>query len=220
MKKKLLFGILLILVLVVAGCSPNTGADAEPAAPAPIEEPQASEPESNEAEESDRQVPETQDDGEGTSEEAVEITYLDDYVFEDADGNEVRMSDYAGKIVVIDYWATSCGYCIREMPDIARVHAEYDDVVFISASIGDSAKSLQKYIDDNAEQGIVYDHDLVLDTNNSAWVFNVTGTPTKVYVGPNREFIGAVPGFTEYEQMKTTIDRVYEILDEIGVETY
>lgn len=218
MKKKLLFGILLILVLVVAGCSPNTGADAEAAAPAPIEEPVDSQ--TSEAEPSEAQSPEAQESGEEASEEAVEITYLDDFVFEDAEGNEVRMSDYAGKIVVIDYWATSCGYCIKEMPDIAKVDAEYEDVVFISVSIGDSAKSLQKYIDDNAEEGIVYEHDLVLDTNNSAWVFNVTGTPTKVYVGPNREFIGAVPGFTEYEQMKTTIDRVYEILEEIDVETY
>lgn len=210
MKKKLLFGIVLILVLMVAGCSPNTGGGAEPEAPVAIEEPASEAPDSEavEAEEAD------------AAGEEVEITYLDDFVFEDVEGNEIRMSDYAGKVVVLDYWATSCGYCIKEMPEIVRLHAEYEDVVFISPSIGDNVKSLKKFIDDKAEEGIVYEHDLVLDTNNSAWVFNVTGTPTKIYVGPNREFIGAVPGAMDYQQNKDTIDRVFEILDEIGVEVY
>ncbi len=212
MKKKFLFGIVLILVLVVAGCSPITSGGMEPEAPAEIVETESA-PETVEGEVVEAEA-------QASEEEEVEITYLDDYVFEDAAGNEIRMSDYAGKIVVLDYWATSCGYCIKEMPDLARLDAEYEDVVIISASIGDSAKSLQKFIDDNAEAGIVYEHDLVLDTNNSAWVFNVTGTPTKIYVGPNREFIGAVPGAMDYDQNKGTIDRVFEILEEIDVELY
>ena len=201
-KKKLLFGGLLILVLLVAGCSPAVNGDVKPIASEGMEPTEA--------------VTETPP---AESEELV-LEYLDDFVFEDAEGNEVRMSDYAGKVVVLDYWATSCGYCIKEMPDIARIDAEYEDVVIISVSIGDSARSLQKYIDDEADDGIVYEHDLVLDVNNSAWVFNVTGTPTKVYVGPNREFIGAVPGAAEYEDNVATIERVFEILKEIDVELY
>jgi len=212
MKKKFLFGIVLILVLVVAGCTPSTDGENELAAPEQIVEAEPA-PEAVEGEAADENA-------QAAGEDEVEITYLDDFVFEDAEGNEIRMSDYAGKIVVLDYWATSCGYCIKEMPDIARLHAEYEDVVIISVSIGDNAKSLQKYIDDNADEGIVYEHDLVLDTNNSAWVFNVTGTPTKIYVGPNREFIGAIPGAMDYEQNKSTIDRVFEILEEIDVELY
>lgn len=222
MKKRFLFGVLLILMLVVAGCTPNTSEGNEPAAPMETEQPE--EPQTTEdvvtteeAEETDESV-QAQDPA--AEAEQVEITYLDDFVFEDADGNEVRMSDYAGNVVVIDYWATSCGYCIKEMPVLRDLEAEYDDLVILKVSIGDNQKSLQKFIDKETEKGIVFKHPLLLDENNSAWGFNVTGTPTKVFVGPNREFIGAVPGARDYEDNKQLIDRTYEILDEIGVETY
>jgi thiol-disulfide isomerase/thioredoxin len=208
-KKKLLFGGLLILALVVVGCSPAVDKEAE-----------AITPEVMEPTEAVTESPPAETEVDPDQEEEPVIEYLDDFVFEDAQGNEVRMSDYAGKMVVLDYWATSCGYCIKEMPDLARIDAEYEDVVIISVSIGDSAKSLQKYIDAEADKGIVYEHDLLLDVNNSAWVFNVTGTPTKVYVGPNREFIGAVSGAAEYEDNVATIERVFGILDEIDVELY
>ncbi len=212
-KKKLLFGGILILVLVVAGCSPTANGNAEPIAPEITEPAEA-------VEEGPATQPEMESTQDAANPEEPVLEYLDDFVFEDAEGNEIRMSDYAGKVVILDYWATSCGYCIKEMPDLAKLDAAYEDAVIISVSIGDTAKSLQKYIDDNADKGIVYEHDLVLDENNSAWVFNVTGTPTKVYVGPNREFIGAIPGAMDYEQNVTTLDRVFEILEEIEVEIY
>ncbi len=212
-KKKLLFGVLLILALVVVGCSPKANGEAIPIAPEVTEPAQG-------AEETPEVQPEADPAQEAENPEEPEIEYLDDFVFEDAEGKEIRMSDYAGKVVILDYWATSCGYCVKEMPDLARLDAAYEDAVIISVSIGDTAKSLQKYIDDNADDGIVYEHDLVLDTNNSAWVFNVTGTPTKVYVGPNREFIGAIPGAMDYEENVTTLDRVFEILKEIDVEIH
>ncbi|BES66705.1 hypothetical protein SANA_31440 [Gottschalkiaceae bacterium SANA] len=215
-KKKLLFGGLLILALVVVGCSPAVDKEAEAIAPEAMEATETV----TETPPAEPEVDPDQETADPEETEELVLEYLDDFIFEDAQGNEVRMSDYAGKMVVLDYWATSCGYCIKEMPDLARIHADYEDVVIISVSIGDSAKSLQKYIDGEADKGIVYEHDLVLDVNNSAWVFNVTGTPTKVYVGPNREFIGAVPGAAEYEDNVATIERVFEILDEIEVELY
>jgi peroxiredoxin len=42
---------------------------------------------------------------------------------EDAAGRKVRLSDYRGKVVLLDFWATECGGCVREMPafmDLAR----------------------------------------------------------------------------------------------------
>jgi|GEM_PF-2175795 len=222
MKKKFLFGILLVLMLVVAGCSPNTSGGTEPAAPLDVEEP--AEPQTTEepatVDESNDMDQSEQSEEPAAEADEVEITYLDDFVFEDVDGNEVRMSDYAGKVVVIDYWATSCGYCIKEMPVLRELEAEYDDLVILKVSIGDNQKSLQNFIDKETEKGVVFKHPLLLDENNSAWGFNVTGTPTKIFVGPNREFIGAVPGAREYEDNKALFDRTFEILDEIGVETY
>jgi len=44
---------------------------------------------------------------------------------EDAAGRKVRLSDYHGKVVLLDFWATECGGCVREMPafmDLARAY--------------------------------------------------------------------------------------------------
>jgi thiol-disulfide isomerase/thioredoxin len=215
MKRKLLFSMILILTLVVAGCASQAPMVEEPA---PAEEPmEAQTPEEQRPVETEESA---ETEGSGQAEDEVEIVYLDDFVYEDAEGNEVRLSDYAGKLVIIDFWATSCGYCIKEMPELARLDEEYDEVVVISASIGDNAKSLQKFIDDQADKGVTYGHDLVLDANNSAWGFNVSGTPHKVFVGPNREFVVEVRGAMDYDQNKAYIDRALQVLEEVGIDLY
>jgi thiol-disulfide isomerase/thioredoxin len=47
-----------------------------------------------------------------------------DLVYLDGDGNEVRLSDYRGKIVLLNLWATWCAPCVEEMPALDRLEAE------------------------------------------------------------------------------------------------
>ena len=52
-----------------------------------------------------------------------------DFKLKDLEGNAVRLSDYAGKgsPVLIDFWASWCVYCIKEMPDIKKLYDKYKD---------------------------------------------------------------------------------------------
>lgn len=66
-----------------------------------------------------------------TGETAAELT------FTDFAGNSVQLSDYRGKVVFLDFWATWCGPCRMEMPHIQKLHEELGaagDVVFLGAS--------------------------------------------------------------------------------------
>lgn len=47
--------------------------------------------------------------------------------FKDVNGEKLNLKDYRGKVVVIDVWATWCGYCVREMPDIVEYQQEAID---------------------------------------------------------------------------------------------
>ena len=67
-----------------------------------------------------------------------ELTFLD------AEGNEVRLADFRGEVVVLNLWATWCAPCRREMPSLDRLQAQYGDdgleVIALSLDRGDVAK--------------------------------------------------------------------------------
>lgn len=45
--------------------------------------------------------------------------------FTTMEGKQIRLSDLRGKIVLINFWATSCGICLKEMPNLIRTHQQY-----------------------------------------------------------------------------------------------
>lgn len=55
---------------------------------------------------------------------AVQAADTDDYQLRDMDGNLYRVSDYRGKWLIINFWATWCAPCIKEMPELERFYQE------------------------------------------------------------------------------------------------
>ena len=70
-----------------------------------------------------------------------------DFTVLDMNGNKVKLSDYTGKPIVVNYWATWCGYCMIEMPDFENMYKKYGDRVnFLMVNAGDdSLKDVQQY---------------------------------------------------------------------------
>jgi thiol-disulfide isomerase/thioredoxin len=65
-----------------------------------------------------------------------------DFSIADENGKMVSPKDFAGKVLVIDFWASWCGPCRAEIPKLKEIYADYkdrDDVAFLSISI-DSKK--------------------------------------------------------------------------------
>lgn len=77
------------------------------------------------------------------------------FTFEDIDGNMVSLSDFKGKMVYIDAWATWCGPCIREIPALKAFIAanSSEDVVYMQLSV-DQDKDKQKWKDMVAEKDV------------------------------------------------------------------
>jgi peroxiredoxin len=71
-----------------------------------------------------------------------------DFTARDLAGNEVSLSDYRGKVVLLDFWATWCAPCVEELPNVKRVHNEYknDGFAVIGVSLDNNRSALEAFV--------------------------------------------------------------------------
>ncbi len=116
-----------------------------------------------------------------SSEQEPEVIPAPDFTVYTESGEEVKLSDFKGKPIVINFWATWCGYCKQEMPAFDKIAAEYSDrVVFMMINVTDgSSETLEKasaYIEENGFTfPVYYDTDLSATNTYGAYSLPATG---------------------------------------------
>jgi peroxiredoxin len=80
-----------------------------------------------------------------------------DFQVKDLKGEELTLEKYRGQVVLLDFWATWCGPCIREMPNVKRTYEKYKDQKFqiIGISLDRSKTALETYIE---REGLAWVH--------------------------------------------------------------
>jgi thiol-disulfide isomerase/thioredoxin len=70
-----------------------------------------------------------------------------DFTVKDVDGNQVPLSAYKGKVVILNFWATWCGPCKAEIPGFVRLQEKYRDkgLVIVGYSVDDTAEKAKAY---------------------------------------------------------------------------
>ncbi len=77
-------------------------------------------------------------------------TEAPDFTLKTADGTEVSLSDFRGMLVVLDFWASWCPDCRKDIPEMRRLHEKYGDkVAFVSVSFDTDKAKWTKCIEDH-----------------------------------------------------------------------
>lgn len=67
-------------------------------------------------------------------------------VFNDLDGTAMAMTQFLGKPLVVNFWATWCPPCVKEMPDLNQLNAQHPDVAFLGLAI-DTEANVRKFLE-------------------------------------------------------------------------
>jgi len=110
----------------------------------------------------------------------------------DLNGNKIKLSDYEGKAVVLNFWGTWCNSCIREMPALENGYQMYrdDGLEVISINLGQTKFEVEKYIGKyNLSFPITIDQTRAV-TNT----YNATLLPTTIFINKDGEIQYFVKG--------------------------
>jgi peroxiredoxin len=124
-----------------------------------------------------------------------------DFVLNDVDGNPVRLSDFARQPIILNFWATWCGPCRVEMPDLqAAFDAHQDDgLVLLAVNREESAETVRSFFYDDL--GLTFTPLLDLEAE-AARLYNVANYPTTFFIDENGTVTAVHRGLMVEEQIE------------------
>ena len=125
-----------------------------------------------------------------------------------------RLEDYKGRVVFLNFWATWCGPCRNEMPDIQKLYEEYAaqgdeaEVVILGVAgpeIGQerSAEDIAAFMEENG-----YTYPVLMDESSEMFMqYGISAFPTTFMIDKDGNVYGYVPGQMTEDIMRSIIDQ-------------
>ena len=129
-----------------------------------------------------------------------------DFTGELMDGTSITLSELQGKPVIINFWATWCGPCVKEMPAFERLKDDFGDKIgIIAVNCGDDAETVKDFVEENG-----YTFPVVLDEEYSiSMLYPTNSIPYTVVLDAEGKVThistGALDADTMYERYKEAL---------------
>lgn len=135
-----------------------------------------------------------------------------DFTALDYEGNEVRLSDYIGTPIVLNFWASWCLPCMHEMPHFNKVSEEYekDELLFLMVDLAEGSmetvESGKKYIEENG-----FTFTVLFDTEQDAAVtYGVRSIPCTAFIDKDGYVREGVVGSIDEDTLRYYISLILE----------
>lgn len=136
-----------------------------------------------------------------------QITAAPDFTITDSEGNEVKLSDFKGKAVVLNFWASWCGYCVEEMPLFEQQFKEKgESIEFIMLNATDGRQETEEmaraFIDKSGYTFPVY-YDL---QQSAAYAYSISGLPVTYFINKDGNIVDTVYGRIDEDKLISKIN--------------
>lgn len=126
-----------------------------------------------------------------------------DFTLNNLTGDEVSLSDYRGTKVFLNFWASWCPPCREEMPDIQKLHKNYDDIKVLTVNSGENKDKVLNFLMEKN-----FSFTTLLDKNgNITTDYLVRGLPSTFVIDKDGIIVRKQRGAISYGKMEEMINQ-------------
>lgn len=145
-----------------------------------------------------------------------------DFNLLDLSGKRVSLSDFSGKIVILDFWATWCAPCIASMPTMAQLSKKYPNVVFLFIATQESGKDAVKQVKTFIEKNKL-EINVLMDVPTAtnlklfpvAKAYQLSGIPAKMVIDKKGQLRFKTEGFSTESELIHELEAMIAIANEL-----
>ena len=134
----------------------------------------------------------------------------EDFTVYDIAGRRVNLSDFKGKPIIVNFWATWCKYCVLEMPTFEDMYGRYgDDISFLMVNATFDGETREKAIEFYADGG--YSFPIYFDSDSDATsTYAVDAYPITFFFDARGKLLKTHTGMITEEELDEEIRKMLE----------
>jgi len=127
-----------------------------------------------------------------------------DFTMYNAEGNQVNLSDFFGKPIVLNFWTTWCPACIVELPYFEQFRAEVgDNVQILKVNIREAREQVESFMQDSG-----FDFPVFFDEGAGADMFDVQFIPMTFFIDSNGQLVSSISGAATLDSLHQELERL------------